>query len=253
MPSFAHPAGAWPGSLGVKVNPASHTLQTEDEPRAMSRTTLGSRSFPPQHMRKAIIGLESLLSSRNGVYPFTDDPSCILRISATKADRSVVLSDGTPVRHGDPLIELHWTNERLPRIPEHGPDLGWATAMRRGIETSLRALARYLVSHERDCGAAAIHASMVFGTRLGSGQVDRWARRIGFELIEREPAATLGTHLRGIGDGLLLLGLTWAFNPGGLKHKPFFRDRYEIWISRATLLDRFGECPRPDSAPDEQH
>ncbi len=199
-----------------------------------------------KHMRKAIVRLEALLSSRNGVYRFTDDTSCILRIAPAKADRPVVLSDGTPVRPGDPVIELHWANERLPRIPEHGAHLMWAVGMRRGIETSLRALAGYLASRDRHSGAAAIRGNMAFGTRLGSVQVGRWVRRFGFELIEREPPATVGNYLRDAGDGLLLLGLTWAFNPGGLKHKPFFRNRYEIWISRDALLDRFG-----DSLPGE--
>ncbi|MBV8121305.1 MAG: hypothetical protein JO081_15370 [Alphaproteobacteria bacterium] len=63
-------------------------------------------------------------------------------------------------------------------------------------------------------------------------------QRYGFERTPTDPS--LLARLHGLGECFVLWGLTRAFNPAALPRQPFLRDRYEMWISRATLLARYG-------------
>ncbi len=63
---------------------------------------------------------------RLGIREFTTDEKCIIRIGEARAMRDTVLSDGTTVYRGDRIGVLHFSNERMPVMPENGPDLAWA-------------------------------------------------------------------------------------------------------------------------------
>jgi hypothetical protein len=189
-------------------------------------------------VRQLVRSFDALLSQYYGIHEFTDDPECIIRVARARAGRDIVLSDGTSLRAEDPVLDLHWWNERLPRIPERGPDPAWAAAMRRRILSSLRGLGRHLAGvHDYD-DVRGLRAEIVFGTRMGRQQLVRAARRFGFDVVERQSPHGLTAQLHHAGDSILLWGLIWAYNPGGLKHKPLLRERDELWISRTALVHR---------------
>ena len=75
-------------------------------------------------------------------------------IVAEKTRAPVILSDGTSIQIGELVGTLHFWNEHLPRYSEHGPDLGWACAVRDRIRYSLRAFSRLARSDERNRGSA---------------------------------------------------------------------------------------------------
>ena len=191
-------------------------------------------------VRQLVRGFDALLAQYYGIREFTDDPDCIMRIALARAEREIVLSDGTTVRADDAVIDLHWWNERLPRIPPQGPDAAWATSMRRHIVLSLRSLARHMSNNPELDPIRALRAEIVFGTRVGRPQLVRFARHFGFDLVERRTNPGLGGQLHLAGDSILLWGLIWAYNPRGLKHKPLLRERSEVWISRTAFLGRTG-------------
>lgn len=189
-------------------------------------------------VRQLVRSFDALLSQYYGIHEFTDDPGCIIRIARARAGRAVILSDGTELGIDDPVLDLHWWNERLPQIPQRGPDPAWAAAMRRRIRSSLQTLGRHLASvHDYD-DVRGLRAEIVFGTRIGRQQLVRAARRFGFDVVERAAPHGFTAQLHQAGDSMLLWGLIWAYNPGGLKHKPLLRERDELWISRGALIER---------------
>jgi len=191
-------------------------------------------------VRQLVRGFDALLAQYYGIHEFTDDPDCIMRIALARAGREIALSDGTRIGAEDPVIDLHWWNERLPRIPPRGPDAAWATSMRRHIVLSLRSLARHMSANPELDPVRALRAEIVFGTRVGRAQLVRVARHLGFDLVERRANLGLSGQLHLAGDSILLWGLIWAYNPRSLKHKPLLRERDEVWVSRSSFLGRIG-------------
>ena len=81
-----------------------------------------------------------------GVYEFTDDPSCVLRVGLSPARSTISLSDGTRIEAGELVGTLHIWNEHLPRYAPDGPDLRWACVVRNRVLHSFHALALYVES-----------------------------------------------------------------------------------------------------------
>jgi hypothetical protein len=186
--------------------------------------------------------LDALLRSLYGIREFTDDPHCVLRIGISPARMPVTMSDGTRVRAGQLIGELHLWNEHIPRYSEHGPDLGWAADMRRRILLSLRLLAQHAERHPAWQQLPAFRADATLSSRLGDIQIRRLAVRHGFELVE--PPLALFRQLHALGDSVSAWSLTRAFNPAALARQRFLRDHHELWISRATLLKRYAREAR---------
>ncbi len=152
------------------------------------------------------------------------------------------MSDGTPIREGELVGELHLWNEHIPRYSEHGPDLGWAADMRRRVVHSLQLLAQHVEHHPAWQHLSAFRADATLSSRLGDIQIRRLALRHGFELVE--PPSSLFRPLHALGDSLSAWSLTRAFNPAALSRQRFLRDHHELWISRALLLKRYARDVR---------
>lgn len=110
--------------------------------------TIGSAAAGPasRHagtgwLRRSIFGLDAYLRRQYGIIEFTARTDCILRVAPAVAPRALTLSDGTSIRPGDPLLDLHLWNEHVPAIPPGGVTLRWATAAARCARNSLRTLA----------------------------------------------------------------------------------------------------------------
>jgi hypothetical protein len=182
--------------------------------------------------------LDSIIRTYYGVYEFTDDPVCVLRVGLSHAQAPVLLSDGTRVEFGDLVGTLHWWNEHLPRYSSNGPDFCWACAMRDRVLHSLRALADYVESETAWREIRALRGEAALSPRLGILQVQRIARRYGFERVPAD--FSFLRRLHALGESFTLWSLTRAFNPAALARQPFLRDHHELWISRTALLARHG-------------
>lgn len=189
---------------------------------------------------RAVRGVDFLLRQRQGIHEFTDDEECLFRISLDEASRTVTLSDGTIVREGDPVLQLHLWNEHLPLMPSAGPSAAWATLMKRRVHRSFAAVARYIEQERQLDAVRAVHGAPPFGSRLGVAQMVRTGQRFGCDVIDPgEPLEWRG-RIHAVFDSMLLWGLTYAFNPAGLRTKNLLRYRHQLWISRRTLLLRYG-------------
>jgi hypothetical protein len=203
-------------------------------------TALGSAStaWPDEFWAGSVAWVDAMLRSYYGIYEFTDDSDCVLRVGRSQARAPVLLSDGTHIAVGEPVGTLHFWNEHLPRYSAKGPDLGWACAVRDRVIFSLRAFSEYIESDPTWRDVKAIRTETALPARLGASQIGRVFQRYGFERVPTD--SSLRARLHGLGECFVLWGLTRAFNPAALPRQPFLRDRHELWISRATLLSRYG-------------
>ena len=112
----------------------------------------------------------------------------------------------------------------------------------------MRLLAAYV---EREPGwqsVRAFYAATTFSNRLGDRQIRRLAGRYDFERIE--PPGSMLRRLHALGDCFNTWALTRAFNPAALRRQPFLRGRHELWVSRATLIERYAI---PDKLGQQTH
>jgi hypothetical protein len=182
---------------------------------------------------------DAMIRTCYGVYEFTSDPECVLRVGLARARAPLSLRDGTAIAPDEPIGTLHFWNEHLPRYSPEGPDFGWACAMRDKLVHSLRALALHIETEPAWDEVRALRGDAVLSTRLGEAQIGRLVGHYGFERIPAE-FSWFG-RLHALGDSFVLWGLTRAFNPSALARQGFLRDHHELWISRGVLLRRYSD------------
>ena len=85
----------------------------------------------------------------------------------------------------------------------------------------------------------AFRTETALSTRLGALQIKRVFERFGFEPVVAD--SSFMAQPNGLGECLVKMGLTRAFNPLALAHQPVLRDSHELWISRTTLPLRYAE------------
>ena len=112
--------------------------------RFMTALRSASTAWPDELWAGSVAWADGILRSYYGIYEFTDDPDCVLRVGLGQARAPVSLSDGTDVQFGELVGTLHFWNEHLPRYSARGPDLGWACAVRDRVRHSLRAFSEYV-------------------------------------------------------------------------------------------------------------
>jgi hypothetical protein len=189
--------------------------------------------------QRAILRLDRHLRSGVELIDVGDPDVSFFRVLVIKADRDLTLSDGTRVRRGDPVIDVHFHNERLPQTTEHS-GMAWAAQFGRRIVASYRALAIAAQTDERLKPAVAARARLAFASERNRGDTRRFGQKFGLETLDAPPPAPWSRRLHDFGEDLWLVGLTWVFNPGSLKGRSTFRRREDLWISRAQLMARHG-------------
>jgi hypothetical protein len=190
-------------------------------------------------VEQAVFGLDRWLRQRQGVYEYSDDALCIFRAQRGRADCAFTLSDGTHIRPGEPVLNLHLWNEHVPPMGQSTVDMAWAREFTRRVELSLRALARHLRWNRSLDGIVAIRGDMRLGTAEQSGQLARLAGRYGFE-----PAGNGGfdlglTTLQRLAENIFICMLVLATNPVALRAPVLRRHHKLVYLSRAVLETRY--------------
>ena len=128
------------------------------------------------------------------------------------------MADGTLVRRGEPVGDLHYWNEHMPSLAEGKPALAWALAVDRAVRRSLRELAAFVESDPRYRRSPGDHRRN--GRHAGSRGANAGVgggRRYGFESRPVEPPRGLAGRLRRWGEDMLLRLLAFAYNPASLR------------------------------------
>lgn len=188
-------------------------------------------------LEQAVYGLDRWLRRRQGVYEYSADQGCLFRINRGEAEQTLTLADGTRIRQGDPILNLHLWNEHMLPIPLQGPTVGWARLTHRAVDKSLREMARWLARQPDHADIAALRADMRLGTVAQSQQLVRIAARYGFESAAFQ--AETGS-LRQFGENILMYLLVLAANPVAIRTDVLWRDHALVYLSRAALERRYG-------------
>jgi hypothetical protein len=191
-------------------------------------------------LRAMVIGLDLLLQRQAHVQEFTQDEECILRIALTTCKQGFRFSDGTRVRAGDRICELHLWNEHIPPIPLEGPDLRWGVRFYRLAVKSLGSLTSYIVTEGME-DVVALGGQMAFLEKEDPPVLANVVARLGFDIVNLTAQGGRWRRFTHFWENLYSWALMWTFNPGTLKGKRFMRlHRYRLWMSRRTLLERYG-------------
>jgi hypothetical protein len=191
-------------------------------------------------LRRFVLGLDGVLCRCQSIVEYTSDPNCILRIRLSRLDGDVVLSDGTRGRAGDRIIDLHFWNEHIPRMPERGASIAWARQMHLCFCNSLHELARYLAARADLDDVCIIRCNMGLGVPEQNAQVVRLIARYGFERVPGAAAATMGERVRRLGENILISLMVWVHNAAALRRDTLRRGRAEVFLSRRVLEQRYG-------------
>lgn len=195
--------------------------------------------------RCLVRALDAVLRRSLHVQSFTDDPVCILRLSPGRAREALVLEDGTQIRPGDPVIDLHFWNERVPPMPESGPDLRWAREMYRRFVASLRLLAQHLAESPSHADVQAIRGEFGFLSGEGLDAQRELFRRLGLEVRRLRAARGAWGRFAEFWQNLFSYWLIWTYNPASLRDKHLLGlERCQVWMSRGALLARYGAAPQ---------
>ncbi len=198
--------------------------------------------LPARVGRRFVRALDAYLCRKEGIFVFDEDPACILRLSLIHSPRAMSFASGDVVAPGDQLAMIHLWNERLPRAPSDGSGLQWARAIYRGLLVSLRLLSRYLALRPELAAVRAIGsdaAGFFTGGNIAAGR-DLFAR-MGFELQRPRVDPDARARFVSFWENLYSWMLIWAYNPATLQGKPpWSLERAALWMSRATLEERYG-------------
>jgi hypothetical protein len=183
--------------------------------------------------------LDARIRKHEGIIEFSASTSCILRVVVTRAELDMKLSDGLVIRRGDPIIDVHFWNERLPKTSD-APGLAWGGRFGRQLVRSFIDLAAALDADARLCDAVAIRARLAFAGDRNRDAMHRFAHWFDFEGGEQTGSPPLRRRLHDAAEDIWLVLLTWTFNPASLRSRRMIRRREDLWISKPKLQDRYG-------------
>lgn len=154
--------------------------------------------------------LDRYLRRRHGIFEFTDDPTCILRLAIGRGER------------GEPVGELHLWNEQLPTRE----GIGWGLDLRARLTRSLALLARSVEDSAALAELPVLAAEISLSAGYAVARLDAMARRFGLH-------ATACPHRGGPWHRLHAWLMRRAFpgpavRGGGLQ-------RIRFWITRDEL------------------
>ena len=187
-----------------------------------------------------VAALDDRLRLRHGVIEYTNSSECLFRIQLVASNESYVLSDGTCIRRGDRVGNLHVWNEQFPCFVGKGPTLAWARRVNQAFELSLRELAGFLDGRRDLDDVVAICANMSLEPAERSAQLVRFVSRFGFERIAAASSHSFRQQMHWLGENILISMMVLARNAAALRADTLRRDRTLVFLSRRELRRRYG-------------
>jgi hypothetical protein len=195
------------------------------------------RQFP--WLEAMLAALDDRLRLRHGVIEYTNSSECLFRIQLVASNESYVLSDGTCIRRGDRVANLHVWNEQFPCFAGKGPTLAWARRVNQAFELSLQELAGFLDGRCDFDDVVAICANMSLEPAERSAQLVRFVGRFGFERIAVS-SRSFRQQMHWFGENILISMIVLARNAAALRADTLRRDRTLVFLSRRELRRRYG-------------
>ncbi len=189
-------------------------------------------------MRASVRWFDGWVSRQRGIMTISTEERCILKVELRRASGDLALP-GTFLQKGDPILKFHLWNSHLPEITPGRVGLEWAVETWQRFQYSLRLLARQVEYEAAFQGVKAICGVSSLFSLQEKDSGARLMERLGFTVLQNpNPLGLLGKF----GENLYSWILLWAYNPASLPSHTFLQlERTGIWMSAATLRDRFGK------------
>jgi len=214
-------------------------------------TSRGSEIRPWSPLRwigQAALRLDDFLRRSNRVNEYCTDPCCVFRMQMDRAEQDFVLADGTRVRRGENIINLHLWNEHVPVIPPDGPTVAWGRRMSSSMNYSMRQLAAFIACRPEFDRVAGVRFKTAVATASRTGQLMRIMQHFGFETVPDGACASWGRTLHEFGENILALLLLTAVNPESARLSVLWRVRSQVLLSRKEFDRRYRVCGAADSS-----
>lgn len=199
--------------------------------------------------RAAVVsGIDRLLRLRHGVFEFSDDPQCLLRVGITRSPQTIELADGTIVPRGAPVAELHFWNERLSQLGAEKAGTAWAKCFVIGMKQSFGELAEKLTTDDRLTEALAVHGKVWSPRTHKPDKVLRLAEFTGFEIHESSRLPAPLERWCDFWRQVYLRMLIWLFDKAASNRARKGYVCRSIWMSRREFLARYASEPSVEPA-----
>jgi hypothetical protein len=149
------------------------------------------------------------------------------------------LRDGTRLRPGDRIIELHMWSEQFPPMSANGPSLGWARLVNRCLDLSLGELARHLARRPELHDIRMIRAVTNPSSPRQEKQFARILGRYGFETTASSDPRSVAERVHRFGQNILISLMVLARNPAAFRSDSLRRGRAAAYLSRRRLEQRY--------------
>ena len=190
---------------------------------------------PDGPLKGLVRWLDKRMRRGQGLIEFSSASSCILRVSRCGATETVSLTDGSVIRPGDVVLDIHFWNEHLPQAPS---GLAFGGRFGRLLSRSIGELARAIEADPRFADAVAVRGRLAFAGARNAEDVRRFGAWFGFEAAP-QARLPLGRRIHDAFEDIWLFLLTWTFNPGALRGRSLRRRREDLWISRERLVEKY--------------
>ena len=187
-----------------------------------------------------LASIDAQLRLRGGVYEYTSCPDCIFRMQIAANLHDLVLRDGTRLRPGTLVINLHMWNEQVPPMPRSGPTIAWARRMMRALDISLEELAWHLARRPDLADVAAIFANLTLASAPRDAQVVHIMQRYGFEAVQTLGPCSLRERMHRVGENILISLMVLAYNAAAFRAESLRRGRVLMCLSTKVLQERYG-------------
>ena len=201
------------------------------------RPVCSDAGYSESFVQRAIFRLDRVLRKWQGIYEFCQADDCLLRVAITSAGKEIVLPDGSVVRPGDQIIEIHWWNEHVARLIADRPALARAKLLLSLVQHSFEQLARYVATAPEAQKARFIHGNAVLPMHGRENELVALVRDFGFCVVH--PSAGYWQQLHDFFEEYLVRALLWAFHRRKARRRRVLR-RVDLWTARAEFLERYG-------------
>ena len=176
-------------------------------------------------LRVIIRQFDDWLSHREGVEPFTDDPSCILRLQTGELNHSLELPTAM-IPTGVKVLLLHVWNERTPSIPPEGPDFAYGLVARHILSSPA-------LQDVQAVGGVTAHVSL---KKADGGRA--MLEHLGFTVLPyHRPFGAFGEFW----ENFYTWWLMWTYNFPSVRHRKLWNlQRTEFWMTKNEFLKKYG-------------
>jgi hypothetical protein len=185
-------------------------------------------------VQSAIFQLDRVLRRWQGIYEFCQADDCLLRVAIARAKKPLTLPDGSEIRPGDEILEIHWWNEHVARMLADKPALARAKCLLALVQHSFEQLAQYLATAPEAKNVRFVHGNAVLPMRSRRNEIAARVRQYGFWVVQ--PGLGFLERVHDYFEKYLVWALLWAFHHHKPEMKAHTLRRVDLWATRAEFL-----------------